>query len=130
MKMYTFSLPCTHNRHFSLAVFWSIEIYIRAHNLNSASYLSCGGLVGALPLIALSLYPQAPIFQTSKIHSCFFLKSEKSRVQYLLFFPRDCRPCSAPTLLFLQTKKTGLSAFNRQSRGVCGRAQRQFATAR
>ena len=67
--------------------------------------------MGGLPRVTISLYPQAPIFQTSKIHSCFFLKSEKSRVQLLLFFPRDCRHCSATTLLFLQTKKNRVIRF-------------------
>ena len=46
--MYTFPLPCTHNRHFPLAVFWSIENLCYT-TLSQHSLSIPRGVVGALP---------------------------------------------------------------------------------
>ena len=84
--MYTFPLPCTHNRHFPLAVFWSIEnLYYTTLSQHSLSITR--GVVGVLPPYCAFTISANPYFLALKNSFLFLFEGQKIASTIITILP-------------------------------------------
>ena len=108
--MYTFSLPCTHNRHFPLAVFWSIENLCYT-TLSQHSLSIPRGVVGALPPYCAFTISADPYFLALKNSFLFLFEGQKIASTIITILPSRLSALFSSNPVFLVRQKNRVIRF-------------------